>query len=111
MMQLKSIPWWLWLLPVAILLIATARLPYGYYTFTRVVICGSAALIAFTGWEDSATSRIWSVLFALLAVLFNPIFPIYLSRGTWFYLDIGAAIAFAAHLLFVRLPTPHFKSP
>lgn len=108
-MQFKSIPWWLWLLPVAILLVATARLPYGYYTFTRVVICGSAALIAFTGWEDSTTSRMWSVLFALLAVLFNPIFPIYLKRGTWFYLDVGAAVVFAAHLVLVRIRTAQIR--
>jgi len=79
-MQFKSIPWWLWLLPVAVLLIATARLPYGYYMFTRVTICGSAALIAFIGWEDSPVSRAWSVIFALLAVLFNPIFPEHVSK-------------------------------
>jgi hypothetical protein len=26
-----------------------------------------------------------------VAILFNPIFPIYLHRGTWFYFDIVAA--------------------
>jgi hypothetical protein len=102
-MQFKSIPWWLWLLPVALLVIATARLPYGYYTFTRFVICGSAAFIAFISWQDSPAARVWSVLFALMAILFNPIFPIYLKLGTWFYLDLGCALIFAAHLALVRL--------
>ena len=98
-MQFKSIPWWLWLVPIAVLLTATAKLPYGYYTFTRIVICGSLAFIAVAGWERY---RFWSVAFALLAVLFNPIFPIFLHRGTWLYFDVGTAALFAAHLIFVR---------
>lgn len=101
-MQFKSIPWWLWLIPVALLFAATARFPYGYYTFTRIVVCGSAAAIAVLGWENA---RPWSVLSGLLAILFNPIFPIYLHRRTWLYFDIGAAAMFAAHLIFVRLAT------
>ena len=100
LVRFKSVPWWLWLIPVALLLAATARLPYGYYTFTRIVVCASAAFIAVAGWE---ASRFWSVPFGLLAILFNPIFPIYLHRGTWFYFDIAAAIAFAAHMVLVRL--------
>jgi hypothetical protein len=98
-MQFKSIPWWLWLIPVALLLAGTTRLPYGYYTFTRIVVCGSAAFIAVAGWE---ASRFWSVPFGIVAILFNPILPIYLHRGTWFYFDMGTAAIFAAHLIFVR---------
>jgi hypothetical protein len=46
----------------------------------------------------------------LLAVLFNPLIPIYLSRGTWFYFDLLAAALFAAHLLFVRIMTIRTKN-
>jgi hypothetical protein len=103
-MQIKNIPWWLWLLPMAILFIATQRMPYGYYTFTRVVICGVAALLAFVSWqEENSTSKMWSAAFALVAVLFNPIFPVYLRRATWYYIDIAVAIMLAAHLAIVRL--------
>jgi hypothetical protein len=28
--------------------------------------------------------------------------PIHLDRQTWFYLDVGAAAVFVAHLVFVR---------
>jgi hypothetical protein len=72
-MNLKAIPWWLWLIPAAFLVVATARMPYGYYTFTRVVVCGFAVLLAVRGWDDGPMTRIWSVLLALLAILFNPI--------------------------------------
>jgi hypothetical protein len=37
------------------------------------------------------------------ALLFNPIFPIFLSRATRFYLNVGVALIFAAYLGFVRL--------
>jgi hypothetical protein len=102
-MQFKSIPWWLWLIPIAILLIATQKLPYGYYTITRIVVCGFAGFLAWMGWEESSASRGWSTVLGIVAVLFNPIFPIFLSRGTWLYLDLCIALIFAAHLGFVRL--------
>jgi hypothetical protein len=106
----KSIPWWLWLIPIALLFIATQRMPYGYYTFTRIVVCGFAGFLAVIAWEDEGlASRIWAVTLGLVAILFNPIFPIYLSRAVWFKLDVGIAIIFAAHLAFVRLGWLHAK--
>jgi hypothetical protein len=35
-------------------------------------------------------------VFDLAAILFNPIFLIFLSRGTWVHLDVGIALIFAA---------------
>ena len=101
--RVNSIPWWLWLVPIALLFVATERMPYGYYTFTRATVCGFASFLAFVGWKDSVESRIWSVIFGCIAILFNPIIPIYLSRGTWRGFDVGVAIILAAHLTFVRL--------
>jgi hypothetical protein len=102
-MQFKQIPWWLWIIPIALLFMATGRMPYGYYTFTRIVVCGFGAFFAFLAWEGGPVSRLWSGIFGLLAVLFNPVLPIYLSRGSWFYFDLLAAALFVAHLLFVRI--------
>ena len=82
-MTSKSIPGWVWLIPITLLLVATARLPYGYYTFTRVVVCALAALIAIATWHDSQIGRAWSVLFELVAILFNPVVPIFLNRNIW----------------------------
>jgi len=93
---MHRVPRILWPLAVALLLIATAKLPYGYYTFLRVAICGFCAVVAFFAFADR--SQRWGAAFAILAVLFNPIFPIYLDRPTWFWLDIGAAAIIAAHL-------------
>jgi hypothetical protein len=76
---------------------------YGYYTLTRIVVCGFAFFLAFVGWEDRVVSRVWSAILCGIAVLFNPIIPIYLSRRTWYGFDVAAAIMLAAHLAFVRL--------
>jgi hypothetical protein len=48
-------------------------------------------------------SRMWSAILGCVAVLFNPIIPIYLSRTAWHAFDIGVAIILTAHLVFVRL--------
>jgi hypothetical protein len=49
------------------------------------------------------------VVFGLIAVLFNPIVPVYLKRAIWFDIDIGVAVIFAAHLMLVRLGRPQSK--
>jgi hypothetical protein len=102
-MRINSIPWWLWLAPIALLFVAIAPMPYGYYTVTRIAVAGFACFLALVGWEDSAISRMWSAILGCVALLFNPIIPIYLSRTTWHVIDIGVAIILAADLVFVRL--------
>lgn len=103
MSDLKNIPWYIWIIPIALLLIATMSLPYGYYTFTRWVVCASAIWFAVASWDRGNIGRAFAVILALVAILFNPIAPVYLRRATWFYFDIGVAVVFAAHLLLLRL--------
>ena len=102
-MRLSSMPWWLWLFPIVLLLLATERMPYGYYTLTRIVVCGFALFLAFVGWEDGVLRRVWSAILCGIALLFNPIIPIYLSRRIWYDFDVAVAMILAAHLAFVRL--------
>jgi hypothetical protein len=110
-MRINAISWWLWLVPIVLLFVATERMPYGYYTFIRIIVCGFAAFFAFVAWEGASVSRLWSAIFGLLAVLFNPVMPIYLSRGTWFYFDVTAAVVFATHFVFVRIGIFQTKKP
>jgi hypothetical protein len=100
---MKSIPWWVWFIPIVVLMVATMRLPYGYYTFVRLVVCASAAFLAFTSWNERPVGQVFAIALALLAVLFNPLIPIYLKREVWFYLDWLAASVFALHLVVMRL--------
>jgi hypothetical protein len=101
--NLRSIPCIIWMIPVIILLIACGRLPYGYYTFTRVATSGIAISIAIFGLRERHLLKAWSLVFFAIAVLFNPARPIYLHRSTWLFLDLATAATFCAHLIFVRL--------
>jgi hypothetical protein len=103
MMELREIPRVAWLVVAAALLIAMMHLPYGYYTFTRILTCGFSILIAVLSFrETGAAGKTWAVVFIVIAIAFNPFIPLRLSRFTWPYLDLGAAIALGVHLFFVR---------
>jgi hypothetical protein len=109
--EMKSMPLLVWLAPAALLVIAVARLPYGYYTFMRIVTCGAAIWIAIVGFREKGIGSFWPVLFALVAALFNPLIPIHFHRAIWFYLDLATAALFLLHLIIVRsnpgvAPTP-----
>jgi hypothetical protein len=71
------------------------------------VVCGFAAFIAYVGWKESDNLflRLWAGVFGLIAVLFNPLVPIYFKRTTWFGIDIGIAIIFVVHLVIVTGPS------
>lgn len=102
-MQLGEIPRVAWFVVAAVLLLAMMRLPYGYYTFTRILTFGFCTLIAVLSFrEPEAAGKTWAVVFIIIAIAFNPFIPLRLNRFTWPYLDLGAAIAVGAHLLFAR---------
>jgi hypothetical protein len=101
--RMKSISPMVWFVPALLLLIAVWHLPYGYYTLTRIVTCCVAVLIAVVGLQERPVVQTWSFPLLAIAVLFNPLVPIHLSRARWFYLDSGAATIFISHLVFVRL--------
>ncbi|MCJ7663519.1 MAG: hypothetical protein MUO24_04695 [Desulfobacterales bacterium] len=91
------------LVAAAMLLGALADLPYGYYQLLRFVICGVSIYIAFTAcnWQ-----KMWAVwLFGFIALLFNPLIPIHLSRELWQPIDIICALLFSAIIIFIKKPT------
>jgi len=75
----------------AVLLIALASLPIGYYTFLRIVVCIAGVILGVAYFESK---RLLSIVFVAVAILFNPILPIYLSREIWIPIDIITAILF-----------------
>jgi hypothetical protein len=60
------------------------NLPMGYYDLLRVVISVSAGYFAL---ELYGKSR-WAFAFIGIAILFNPIFPMYLTKSSWQIIDI-----------------------
>lgn len=72
-----------------LLIIAVAPLPYGYYTFLRLVACGTFGFAAAIAYLKRYSVLPW--IYGSLAILFNPFAPIFLTRDIWFFIDIGAA--------------------
>jgi len=86
---------------VAIMLIvALSDNPYDYYTILRWIVCGISAYLAYISYESS--QKFWMVLFIITGIVFNPIYPIYLNRETWRYIDIGSAIIFVASIFTLK---------
>jgi len=74
------------------LLGALGKWPYGYYGLLRWVVCAAAVFTAYYGSAWQRYGAAW--LFGFLAILFNPLEPIHLSRPTWQLIDVLAALAF-----------------
>lgn len=89
---------------------ATPEIPYGYYTLLRLVACGVFALASFITQQKKHTALPW--VYGLLAILFNPFFPIYLTKELWIYMDIGGALLllFTSKTIIENDPKPLMQS-
>lgn len=80
----------------ALLLLALADLPYGYYTILRLLVFAVGAYGAYLAYL--ARQQGWTWTLGAIAVLFNPLFPIYLEREVWAPIDIGVAVVLLVSL-------------
>ena len=94
-----------WFVPAIMLLVALAAMPYGYYVLLRWITCGAFLLLVIQEHRLHGGASVWLVFFALLAVLFNPLFPVHLTREVWAPIDAGSALALAVHFLVRRRQT------
>ena len=67
----------LFLIPILLLLLAIADMPSGYYVFMRIVVCVACCIVAYNAYNDKNSINVGVIIFGLMAVLFNPIIPIY----------------------------------
>jgi hypothetical protein len=83
-------------IPAAVLFIGVFPLPIGYYTLLRLVVTAAAAYIAYdTFQKDKQSGWIW--VFGFVAILFNPLIPIYLNKELWMIIDFAAAVLFIVY--------------
>ncbi len=66
-------------------------LPYGYFMLLRWVVCVSLCYAAHALMKYKAEGLGWACV--AVAVLFNPIFKVHLTRDVWWVVD-GAGAAF-----------------
>ena len=85
----------LFLIPAALLFLALADMPSGYYVLMRIIVCVSSAIIAYGSYKRENSLNGSAILFGLMAILFNPIIPVYLyDRQIWMPIDIIGALLF-----------------
>lgn len=88
---------------IAVALLAGAFIPFPYFYFQilRIVVTIAAVVNASAAYHSSNSKWVWA--FGLIAVLFNPIAPIFLDRIVWLPLDFIAAVVFVIFLMKKRL--------
>jgi hypothetical protein len=88
------------LIASGMLLLALLRHPYSYYILLRWIVCGTAAYGTFTSIELEKSSWAWGL--GIIALLFNPIIPVYLSREIWAPVDVATALIFVMSIFTIR---------
>ena len=57
--------------------------PYGFYTLLRLIITITSAIIIFYTYKSAGGINEILIIFALILILYNPIFPVHLTREIW----------------------------
>ncbi|MEI8328041.1 MAG: DUF6804 family protein [Candidatus Taylorbacteria bacterium] len=82
--------WYSILAGIMLLLAIPSVWPYSYFQLLRWVVMVVAIYNAYTANKREKTQ--WVYIMGAIAILFNPIFPIFFSKGTWIVLDLIATI-------------------
>jgi hypothetical protein len=80
---------------------ALADNPYSYYQFLRWLILGVGAYSVYLAYNSGR--KIWTGIFGVIALLFNPIIPFYLQRDTWQFIDIITAVLFLVSIFQIKI--------
>ena len=86
------------IIAILFLLGALGDWEYGYYQFLRWTVFAIGAYSAYLV-VSKGRKEVWVWIFGAIAVLFNPILPIYLSKSTWQILDVIVAGIFLISLI------------
>jgi hypothetical protein len=82
---------------IIFILLGVAKMPYGYYQFLRIYVCLLSLFLVIKAFQKGNKNG-FEYLYLGLAILFNPILPIYLSKGIWVVFDIAAVILLGVSL-------------
>lgn len=78
------------------LLLALGDHPYSYYQILRIVVCGASIFLIWYFIQAKIEWLGW--VFIIPAILFNPVFPIYMEKSTWQFLDLLFGVMFLGSL-------------
>jgi hypothetical protein len=70
---------------VALIVAATTKQQYSYYTFVRWVVLSTSIYFAYTAYNKKHFGLI--IYFSIAAILFNPFKPFWFQKETWHLID------------------------
>lgn len=73
-----------------LLLLAAIPLPYKYYINLRYAVCFSLIYILVSEWKLLTEKNKAACI--VIALVFNPFFPIYFTKPIWIIVDVISAI-------------------
>jgi hypothetical protein len=85
----------------AVLLLAGLRLATPYQVSLEIVVCVSALLVLTQAVRVG--KYVWATVFLTIAVLFNPVVPMVLSRKTFLWLDWLCLMTFMVSLAALKM--------
>ena len=90
------------IIAAVMLLIGIFPLPYGYFQLLRWIICGIAIFLVYIAYKYK---KVWvTVIFGVIAILFNPIFTIHFEKNVWQWIDALCAAVFIMSIFLLREP-------
>ena len=80
---------WPAIISIIFLLLSFASWPYGYYTFMKFIVAGSAVYYAYYLYQIKK-QNFWFWGLVVIIILFNPIIPIHLGvKAMWGFIDVA----------------------
>ncbi len=78
------------------------KFPYGIYTLLRIVVMLSSAFIIYDNYKRTNNVNSTIVIFSIILIVFNPIFPIRLNKELWLPIDLTTAAIYFYHYIKFR---------
>ena len=79
--------------------------PYGFYTLLRLVVVGTTVDLSLLAY--SSERQIWTWTFGFIALVFNPLIPLYLGRDLWMVVDLLVAVFLIISIFAFKLQGEH----
>jgi len=87
--------------------IGIINLPFGYYTFLKIIVSLMALIIIF---NEIRSRSFWLIAFILVFILFNPLLPVYYYlKPFWIGIDILVGLLFF-YYFFTLIPKKEIKA-
>jgi len=78
-----------------LMFLAIFDLPYSYYEFLRPAVFIGSILLIFLITQQNSKLSLLIMLISIIALIFNPIIPIYSNRGFWLPMNVVSGTVFS----------------